>query len=115
MSDNSATVSRSVISFYLSAFFVCVISPITVSAAGSSGEAWAPSEMPNWAVPVALGILVAVYALIVWMKMFEQKQVPNNQNDAFAGFEDLTVSERGGGQTNPQNGTPTAPPSVSLL
>ena len=66
MSDNSATVSRSVISFYLSAFFVCVISPITVSAAGSSGEAWAPSEMPNWAVPVALGILVAVYALIVF-------------------------------------------------
>jgi Na+/H+ antiporter NhaD/arsenite permease-like protein len=45
---------------------VCVISPITVSAAGSSGEAWAPSEMPNWAVPVALGILVAVYALIVF-------------------------------------------------
>ncbi|MDC1029252.1 ArsB/NhaD family transporter [Euryarchaeota archaeon] len=66
MSDNSAKVSRSVISFYLSAFFVCVISPITVSAAGSSGEAWAPSEMPNWAVPVALGILVAVYALIVF-------------------------------------------------
>jgi hypothetical protein len=49
------------------------------------------------------------------MKMFEQQQVPNNQNDAFAGFEDLTVSERGGGQTNPQNGTATAPPSVSLL
>jgi hypothetical protein len=49
------------------------------------------------------------------MKMFEQQQVPNNQNDAFAGFEDLTVSERGGGQTNPQNGTATATPSVSLL
>ena len=49
------------------------------------------------------------------MKMFEQQQVPNNQNDAFAGFEDLTVSERGGGQTNSQNGTPTAPPSLSLL
>ena len=54
------------ITFYLSAFFVCVISPISVSAAGSSGDAWAPSEMPNWAVPVALGILVAVYALIVF-------------------------------------------------
>ena len=49
------------------------------------------------------------------MKMFEQQQLPNNQNDAFAGFEDLTVSERGGGQTNSQNGTPTAPPSLSLL
>ena len=66
MSLNSGTVSRRVISFYLSAFFVCVISPITVTAAGSSGEAWAPSEMPNWAVPVALGILIAVYALIVF-------------------------------------------------
>ena len=43
------------------------------------------------------------------MKMFEQQQVPNNQNDAFAGFEDLTVSERGGGQTQP------AKLSLSLL
>ena len=66
MTGNNGMRSFRMITLYLSAFFVCVISPISVSAAGSSGDAWAPSEMPNWAVPVALGILVAVYALIVF-------------------------------------------------
>ena len=66
MTGNNGMYSFRIITLYLSAFFVCVISPISVSAAGSSGDAWAPSEMPNWAVPVALGILVAVYALIVF-------------------------------------------------
>jgi len=46
------------------------------------------------------------------MKMFEQQQQqqPHNENDAFAGFEDLTVSERAG-----QDDSLTGPPSVSLL
>lgn len=48
------------------------------------------------------------------MKMFEQQQQqPHNENDAFAGFEDLTVSERAG--QDDSHGTLTGPPSVSLL
>ena len=46
------------------------------------------------------------------MKVFEQQEQP--QNNAFAGFEDLTSGE-GGGQNIPHDGTPTDPPSVSLL
>ena len=45
------------------------------------------------------------------MKVFEQQEQP--QNNAFAGFEDLTSGE--GGQNIPHDGTPTDPPSVSLL
>ncbi len=45
------------------------------------------------------------------MKVFEQQEQP--QNNAFAGFEDLTSGE--GGQNILHDGTPTDPPSVSLL
>jgi Na+/H+ antiporter NhaD/arsenite permease-like protein len=52
--------------FQLSAFFVSVIFPLTVSAASVSEGPWEPSTMPSWAVPVAISILVAVYGLIVF-------------------------------------------------
>ena len=45
------------------------------------------------------------------MKVFEQQEQP--QNNAFAGLEDLTSGE--GGQNIPHDGTPTDPPSLSLL
>ena len=57
--------SRS-ITFYLSAFFISVILPISVSASSSSDGIWEPSEMPGWAVPAAISILIGVYGLIVF-------------------------------------------------
>ena len=57
--------SRS-ITFYLSAFFISVISPISVSASISSEGIWEPAAMPSWAVPVAISILIGVYGLIVF-------------------------------------------------
>ena len=35
-------------------------------ATASDSGAWTPAEMPEWAVPAAFGILIAVYALIVF-------------------------------------------------
>ena len=40
--------------------------PMTVSAASSSVENWQPPVMPSWSVPVAFGILILVYGLIVF-------------------------------------------------
>ena len=37
-----------------------------VSAAGSSGGSWEAPAMPSWSVSVAFGILILVYALIVF-------------------------------------------------
>ena len=52
---------------YLSLLFVFSFIPLSVSAAGgSSGGSWKAAEMPSWAVTVAIIILVAVYALIVF-------------------------------------------------
>ena len=66
MTRDVRVLSPRLITFYLTTFFTCAVLPISVSAAGSSGGVWEPSEMPNWAVPVALAILVGVYALIVF-------------------------------------------------
>jgi len=53
--------------FFLSLFFIFSFFPLSVSAAGgSSGGSWKAAEMPSWAVTVAIIILVAVYALIVF-------------------------------------------------
>ncbi len=53
--------------FFLSLLFVFSFFPLSVSAAGSSsGGSWKAAEMPSWAVTVAIIILVAVYALIVF-------------------------------------------------
>ena len=52
---------------FLSLLFVFSFFPLSVSAAGSSsGGSWKAAEMPSWAVTVAIIILVAVYALIVF-------------------------------------------------
>jgi len=52
--------------FYLSVFFIFVILPMSVSAASTSGSGWIAPEMPSWAVPLAIGILIGVYGLIVF-------------------------------------------------
>jgi|TARA_B110000116_G_scaffold115821_1_gene100549 Na+/H+ antiporter NhaD/arsenite permease-like protein len=57
--------SRS-ITFYLSAFFISVILPISVSASSSSEGIWEPPAMPSWAIPAAISILIGVYGLIVF-------------------------------------------------
>ena len=52
---------------FLSLLFLFSFFPLSVSAAGSSsGGSWKAAEMPSWAVTVAIIILVAVYALIVF-------------------------------------------------
>ncbi|MDP6293113.1 MAG: ArsB/NhaD family transporter [Candidatus Thalassarchaeaceae archaeon] len=52
---------------FLSLLFIFSFFPLSVSAAGSSsGGSWKAAEMPSWAVTVAIIILVAVYALIVF-------------------------------------------------
>ena len=52
---------------FLSLLLVFSFFPLSVSAAGSSsGGSWKAAEMPSWAVTVAIIILVAVYALIVF-------------------------------------------------
>jgi len=52
---------------FLSPLFVFSFFPLSVSAAASSsGGPWKAAEMPSWAVTVAIIILVAVYALIVF-------------------------------------------------
>ena len=66
MSKNARDLQPRLIMFQLSAFFVSVIFPLTVSAASTSEGPWEPSTMPSWAVPVAISILVAVYGLIVF-------------------------------------------------
>ena len=53
--------------FFLSMLFIFSFFPLSVSAAGgSSGGSWKAAEMPSWAVTVAIIILIAVYALIVF-------------------------------------------------
>lgn len=66
MIKNVRGLSSRSITFYLSAFFISVISPISVSASSSSEGIWEPAAMPSWAVPVAISILIGVYGLIVF-------------------------------------------------
>jgi Na+/H+ antiporter NhaD/arsenite permease-like protein len=54
--------------FTFHAFLFTIISclPMTVSAASGSVDNWQPPVMPNWTVPVAFGILILIYGLIVF-------------------------------------------------
>jgi Na+/H+ antiporter NhaD/arsenite permease-like protein len=66
MIKNVRGLSSRSITFYFSALFISVILPISVSASSSSDGIWEPSEMPGWAVPAAISILIGVYGLIVF-------------------------------------------------
>ncbi len=46
--------------------FFSIIPQSVLAAGGSSGSSWNAAEMPSWAVTVAIIILIAVYALIVF-------------------------------------------------
>ena len=52
--------------FYSYLVIILLYLPLTVSAESSSGANWTPPDMPSWSVPVALGILILVYGLIVF-------------------------------------------------
>jgi Na+/H+ antiporter NhaD/arsenite permease-like protein len=65
MTKNTRGFSPRSIPFFVFAFLFSSLTSLSVSAA-STGTPWSPSEMPSWAVPVAVGILVCVYGLIVF-------------------------------------------------
>ena len=52
--------------FFMNLILMLMYLPLNVSAASSSGANWVAPDMPNWTVPVAVGILVVVYGLIVF-------------------------------------------------
>lgn len=66
LKNTGAFSSRTLSIIYLSIFFISVFLPMSVSAASNSGSGWIAPDMPSWAVPLAIGILVAVYGLIVF-------------------------------------------------
>ena len=66
LKNTGAFSSRTLSIIYLSVFSISVFLPMSVSAASNSGSGWIAPDMPSWAVPLAIGILVAVYGLIVF-------------------------------------------------
>ena len=66
LKNTGAFSSRALSIIYLSVFSISIFLPMSVSAASNSGSGWIAPDMPSWAVPLAIGILVAVYGLIVF-------------------------------------------------
>ncbi len=66
LKNTGAFSSRTLSIIYLSVFSISIFLPMSVSAASNSGSGWIAPDMPSWAVPLAIGILVAVYGLIVF-------------------------------------------------
>jgi len=58
-----SNLSRIILPVFL---FFSIIPQSVLAAGGSSGSSWNAAEMPSWAVTVAIIILIAVYALIVF-------------------------------------------------